>query len=237
MGAAQQRPLVTPHVVSRPLIKALQAMDTRRNSPKGTADQDYPPSSPAPDSSSPEVQSSSRSPLSGLRLLSAAASSSDSGAQDHGPASTALHSCVACWQAANAPTVHLDRPGPDLIEIRASIQAIQASLRVLHLQIESAGATAQAFSQFCQDRHDRLQRRLERTNELLALRDADVTNLEERLAHTEDRLQEQKRQRAEAEDLIEQLRHQAHDLERQIAALSSHPDLGSAPRRHYPVDW
>ncbi|GMF33656.1 unnamed protein product [Phytophthora fragariaefolia] len=238
-------------------------MDTRRNSPEGTADQDHPPSSPAPASSSPDVPSSSRSPLSGLRLLSAAASSSDSGAQDHGPASTALHSCVACWEAANAPTVHLDRPGPDLIEIRASIQAIQASLRVvedsvardstidelreehsclqrahtisrryateLYLQIESAGATAQAFSQFCQDRHDRLQRRLERANELLALRDADVTNLEERLAHTEDRLQGQKRQRAEAEDLIEQLRHQVHDLQSQIAALSSHPDLGSAP--------
>ncbi|GMF48429.1 unnamed protein product [Phytophthora fragariaefolia] len=184
-------------------------------------------------------------------------------AQDHGPDSTALHSCVACWQTANAPTVHLDRPGPDLIEIRASIQAIQASLRVvedsvardstidelreehsclqrantmlrrhateLHQQIESTGAAAQAFCQFCPDRHDRLQRRLERANELLALRDADVTNLEENLAHTEDRLQEQKRQRVEAEDLIEQLRHQVHHLERQIAALSSHPDLGSAP--------
>ncbi|GMF52048.1 unnamed protein product [Phytophthora fragariaefolia] len=238
-------------------------MDTRRNSSEGTADQDHPPSSPAPASSGPDVQSSARSPLSGLRLLSAAASSSGSGTQDHGPASTALHTCVACWQAANAPTVHLDRPGPDLIEILASIQAIQASLRVvedsvardsaidelreehsclqrahtislrhateLHLQIESAGATAQAFSQFCQDRHDRLQRRLERANELLALRDADVTNLEEKLAHTEDRLREQKRQRVEAEDLIDQLRHQVHDLESQIAALSSHPDLGSAP--------
>ncbi|GMF46126.1 unnamed protein product [Phytophthora fragariaefolia] len=223
----------------------------------------HPPSSPAPASSGPDVQSSARSPLSGLHLLSAAASSSGSGTQDHGPASTDLHYCVACWQGANAPTVHLDRPGPDLIEIRASIQAIQASLRAvedsvardsaidelrdehsslqrahtisrrhaaeLQLQIESAGATAQAFSQFCQDRHDRLQHRLERANELLALRDTDVTNLEEKLAHTEDRLQEQKRQREEAEDLIEQLRHQVHDLESQIAASSSQPDLGSAP--------
>ncbi|GMF51363.1 unnamed protein product [Phytophthora fragariaefolia] len=150
-------------------------MDSRRNSSEGTADQDHPPSSPAPASSGPDVQSSARSPLSGLRLLSAAASSSGSGTQDHGPASTALHSC------------------------------------------------------FCQDRHDRLQHRLERANELLALRDADVTNLEEKLAHTEDRLEEQKRQRVETEDLIEQLRHQGHNLESQIAALSSHPDLGSAP--------
>ncbi|GMF33448.1 unnamed protein product [Phytophthora fragariaefolia] len=213
-------------------------MDSRRNSSEETADQDHPPSSPAPAPSGPDVQSSARSPLSGLRLLSAAASSPDSGTHDHGPASTALHSCVACWQAANAPTVHWDRPGPGLIEIRASIQAIQASLRAvedsvardsaidelreehsclqrahtisrrhaaeLHLQIESAGATAQAFSQFCQDRHDRLQHPLERANELLALRDADVTNLKEKLAHTEDRLQEQKRQGVEAEDLIEQ---------------------------------
>ncbi|GMG15688.1 unnamed protein product [Phytophthora fragariaefolia] len=110
--------------------------------------------------------------------------------------------------------------GLDLVEIRASIQAIQASLQVeedsvargspvddlreehshlqrahtvlrrhaaeLHLQIESAGSTAQAFSQFCQDRHDRLLHRLERANELLTLRDADVVNMEEKIAHTED---------------------------------------------------
>ncbi|GMF19283.1 unnamed protein product [Phytophthora fragariaefolia] len=217
-------------------------MNTRRSSPEGTADQDHPPSSPAPASSSPKVQSSSRSPLSGLRLLSAAASSSDSGAQDRGPASTALYSCAACWQAANAPTVHLDRPEDSVArdstidELREELSCLQRAHTIshrhateLHLQIESAGATGQAFSQFCQDRHDRLQRRLEQANELLALRDADVTYLEERLAHTEDRLQEQKRQRAEAEDLIEQLRHQVHDLESQIAPLSSHPDLGSAP--------
>ncbi|GMF28262.1 unnamed protein product [Phytophthora fragariaefolia] len=195
-------------------------MDSRRNSSEGTAHQDHPPSSPAPASSGPDAQFSAGSPLSGLRLLSATASSSGSGTQDHDPASTALHSCVARWQAVNVPTVHLDRPGPALGEIRASIQAIQASLRAvedsvardsavherheehsclqrahtisrrhaaeLHLQIESAGATAQACSQFYQDRHDKLQHRLERANELLALRDADVTNLEEKLAHTEE---------------------------------------------------
>ncbi|GMG17646.1 unnamed protein product [Phytophthora fragariaefolia] len=185
-------------------------MDPRRNSSEGTADQDHHPSSPAPASSGYDAQSSA---LSDLRLISAAANSSVSGTQDHDPASMALRSCVACWQDANAPTVHLDRPGSDLVENRASIQAIQASLRAvedsvardsavdelreehsclqhahtisrrhaaeLHLQIESAGATAQAFSRFCQDRHDRLQHRLERANELLALRDADVANLEE----------------------------------------------------------
>ncbi|GMF54669.1 unnamed protein product [Phytophthora fragariaefolia] len=178
-------------------------MDSRRNSSEGAADQDHRSSSPAPASSSHAVRSSAGSPLSGLRLLSAAAVSSDSGTPDHGPASMAPRSCVACWQAANAPTVHLDRPGLDIMEIRASIQAIQASVRVvedsvardstvdelreghsclqrahtisrrhvaeLHLQIESGGTTAQAFSQFCQDRHDRLQHRLERANELLAL--------------------------------------------------------------------
>ncbi|GMF19239.1 unnamed protein product [Phytophthora fragariaefolia] len=97
-------------------IKSHQATDSRRNSSEGTADQDHPPSSPAPASSGPETQSSAGSPRSGLLLLSASASSSGSGTQDHDPASTALHSCVACWQAANAPTVHLDRPGPDLVE-------------------------------------------------------------------------------------------------------------------------
>ncbi|GMF37954.1 unnamed protein product [Phytophthora fragariaefolia] len=170
------------------------------------------------------TRSSAGSPSSGLLLLSAAAASSGSGAPDCDLASTAPHSCLACWQAANAPTVHLDRPGLDLVEIRASIQAIQASLQVvedsvardsavddlredpsaltpfhahaaeLHLQIESAGTTAQAFSQFCQDRHDRLLHRLERANELLTLRDADAVNMEERIVHTEDRLRELKRQ-------------------------------------------
>ncbi|GMF56469.1 unnamed protein product [Phytophthora fragariaefolia] len=236
-------------------------MDSRRNSSEGAADQDHRSSSPA--SSSHAARSSAGSSLSGLRLLSATAVSSASGTPDHDPASMVPRYCVACWQAANAPTVHLDRPGLDLVEIRASIQAIQASLRVvedsvvrdstvdelreehpclqsdhtisrrhaaeLHLQIESAWTTAQAFSQFCQGRHDRLQHRLVRVNELLALRDADVVKMEERIAHTEDRLQGEKRQRVEAEDLVGQLRHRVHDLESQIAALSSHPDLGSAP--------
>ncbi|GMF57175.1 unnamed protein product [Phytophthora fragariaefolia] len=106
-------------------------MDSRRNSSEGAADQDHYPSSPAPASSSHDVQSSAGSPLSGLRLLSAAAVSSGSGTPDHDSASMALGSCVVCGQAANTPTVHLDRPGLYLVEIRASIQAIQASLRVV----------------------------------------------------------------------------------------------------------
>ncbi|GMF44487.1 unnamed protein product [Phytophthora fragariaefolia] len=106
-------------------------MDSRCNSSEGAADQDHHYSSPAPASSSHDAQSSAGSPLSGLRLLSAAAVSSGSGTPDHDPASMAPRSCLACWQAANAPTVHLDQPGLDLVEIRASIQAIQASLRVV----------------------------------------------------------------------------------------------------------
>ncbi|GMF35012.1 unnamed protein product [Phytophthora fragariaefolia] len=106
-------------------------MDSRRNSSEGAADQDHHPSSPAPASSSHDAQSSAGSPLSGLHLVSAAAVSSGSGTPDHDPASMAPRSCVACWQTANVPTVHLDRPGLDLVEIRASIQAIQASLRVV----------------------------------------------------------------------------------------------------------
>ncbi|GMG14523.1 unnamed protein product [Phytophthora fragariaefolia] len=196
-------------------------MDSRRNTSEGAVNQDRRSSSPAPASSSPAARSSAGSPSSGLRLLSAAAASSDSGTPDHVPASMAPRSCVAYWQAANAPKEH------------SCLQRAHTILRrhaaELHLQIESAGTTAQAFSQFCQDRHDRLQHRLKRANELLALRDADVVNMEERIAHTEDRLQEQKRQRVEVEDLAEQLRHRVHDLESQIAALSSHPALGSAP--------
>ncbi|GMF49490.1 unnamed protein product [Phytophthora fragariaefolia] len=185
-------------------------MDSRRNSSEGAAEKDHHPSSPAPASSSHDVQSSAGSSLSGLRLLSAAAVSSGSGTPDHDPASMALCSCEhSCLQRAHT------------ISRRHEAE--------LHLQIESAGTTAQAFSQFCQDQHDRLQHRLERANELLALRDADVANMEEKIAHTEDRLQEQKRQRVEAEDLVGRLRHQVNDLESQIAALSSHPDLGSAP--------
>ncbi|GMF47749.1 unnamed protein product [Phytophthora fragariaefolia] len=238
-------------------------MDSRRSSSQEAADQDRHSSSPASASSSRATRSSAGPPSSGLHLLFTAASSSGSGAPDRDPTSTAPHSCLAFWQAANAPTVHLDRIGFDLVEIRASIQAIQASLQVvevsvardsavdelreehsclqrahtssrchaaeLHLQIRSAGTTAQAFSQFCQDRHDRLLHRLERANELLTLRDADVVNMEERIVHTEDRLREQTRQRVEAEALVEQLRNLVRDLESQIAALSSNPDLGSAP--------
>ncbi|GMF25371.1 unnamed protein product [Phytophthora fragariaefolia] len=190
-------------------------MDSRRNSSEGAADQDHDPSSPAPSPSSHDVQSSAGSPLSGLRLLSAAASSSRSGTPDHGPLP---------WLY--VPACHVGRLRTRQRSIRATISRRHAQL---HLQIVSAGTTAQACSQFCQDQHDRLQHRLERANELLALRDGDVANLEETIAHTEDRLQELKRQRVEAEDLVERLRHQVHDLESQIAALSSHPDLGSTP--------
>ncbi|GMF19265.1 unnamed protein product [Phytophthora fragariaefolia] len=205
-------------------------MDSRRNSSEGTADQDHHPSSPAPASSGPDAQSSAGSPLSGLRLLSAAASSSGSGTQDHDPASMTIF--LPLFGAAE-DYVARKSAVDELREEHSCLQRAHTISRrhaaELHLQIESAGATAQAFSQFCQARHDRLQHRLVRANELLALQDVDVVNLEEKLAHTEVRLQEQKRQRVEAEDLIEQLRHQVHDLESQLAVLSSHPDLGSAP--------
>ncbi|GMF41314.1 unnamed protein product [Phytophthora fragariaefolia] len=238
-------------------------MDSRSSSSQEAGDQDRHPSSSAQASSIHDERPSAGSPPSGLRLLSAAAPSAGSGAPDRDPTSAASHSCLACWQAANAPTVRLDRPGLDLVEIRASTQAIRASLQVVedfmardsavddlreehsrlqrahtvsrrhaaeqHLQIESARMTAQAFSQFCQDRHDRLLHRLERANELQTLRDSDVVNMEEKIAHTEVRLREQERQRAGAEASVEQLQNQVRDLESQIAALSSHPDLGSAP--------
>ncbi|GMF42374.1 unnamed protein product [Phytophthora fragariaefolia] len=194
-------------------------MDSHRNSSEGAVDQDHRSSSPA--SSSHAGRSPAGSPLFGLRLLSAAAVSSGSGTPDQDPASMSPRSCVACWQAANAPTEHSCLQRTHTISRRHAAE--------LHLQIESAGTTAQAFSQFCQYQHDRLQHRLERANKLLALRDADVANLEEKIAHMEDRLQKQKRQRGEAEDLVGQLRHRVHDLESQIAALSNHPDLGSAP--------
>ncbi|GMF16980.1 unnamed protein product [Phytophthora fragariaefolia] len=60
----------------------------------------------APASSGPDAQSSAGSPLSGLRLLSAAASSSGSGTQDHDPASMTIFlrsMLVGCERANGSP--------------------------------------------------------------------------------------------------------------------------------------
>ncbi|GMF47096.1 unnamed protein product [Phytophthora fragariaefolia] len=93
-------------------------MDSHRSFSQEAADRDHHSSSPAPASAAHDVRSSAGLPSLCLRLLSAAAASSESGAPDRDPASAASHFCLACWQAANAPTVRRDRPGLDSVEIR-----------------------------------------------------------------------------------------------------------------------
>ncbi|POM65275.1 Hypothetical protein PHPALM_19036, partial [Phytophthora palmivora] len=106
----------------------------------------------------------------------------------------------------------------------------------LHQKLSHLRSQAMPFAKFCQDQYDALIEALEDSNAELAESKSTVEELEEKLDRVSklreayDELQATSKSTILClEDEIDTLKRQVQNLQAQLAALTSHPDLGSPP--------